>query len=106
MRTYWWVCICVGVLTCLAAYQHFNQFSLPTGSPGASGQSERRPVEQKPEQPLTDKDVAPPQRGDSADAGLEIRCTNQSPALTLFHSPAIFPKFADRSAERLSSIKH
>src|SRR5450756_1919629 len=31
MRTCWWACICVGVLTCSAAYQHFKQPSLPTG---------------------------------------------------------------------------
>ena len=31
MRTCWWACICVGVLTCSAAYQHFKQQSLPSG---------------------------------------------------------------------------
>src|SRR5450631_4272180 len=31
MRTCWWACICVGVLTCSAAYQHFKQPSLPSG---------------------------------------------------------------------------
>ena len=71
MRTYWWACICVGVLTCSAAYQHFKQPSLPTGSVGASEQSERHAVEQKPEQPLTYKDEGPLHDVDSAPAGLE-----------------------------------
>jgi hypothetical protein len=48
-----------GVLTCLvaglAAYQHFDQPSSPTESPGASAQSEH-PLDQKPEQPLASKD--------------------------------------------------
>ena len=71
MRTYWWACICVGVLTCSAAYQHFKQPSLPTGSVGASEQSERHAVEQKLEQPLTYKDEGVLHDVDSAAAGLE-----------------------------------
>ena len=71
MRTCWWACICVGLLTCSAAYQHFMQPSLPTGSAGASEQSERHAVEQKPEQPLTYKDERPLHDVDSAPAGLE-----------------------------------
>lgn len=71
MRTCWWACICVGVLTCSAAYQHFKQPSLPTGSVGASEQSERHAVEQEPEQPLTYKDEGPLHDVDSAAAGLE-----------------------------------
>ena len=71
MRTCWWACICVGVLTYSAAYQHFKQPSLPTGSVGASEQSERHAVEQKPEQPLTYKDEGPLHDVDSAAAGLE-----------------------------------
>lgn len=71
MRTCWWACICVGVLTCSAAYQHFKQPSLPTGSVGASEQSERHAVEQKPEQPLTYKDEGPLHDVDSVAAGLE-----------------------------------
>ena len=71
MRTCWWASICVGVLTCSAAYQHFKQPSLPTGSVGASEQSERHAVEQKPEQPLTYKDEGPLDDVDSAAAGLE-----------------------------------
>ena len=71
MRTCWWACICVGALTCSAAYQHFKQPSLPTGSVGASEQSERHAVEQKPEQPLTYKDEGPLHDVDSAAAGLE-----------------------------------
>lgn len=71
MRTCWWACICVGVLTCSAAYQHFKQPSLPTGSVGASEQSERHAVEQKPERPLTYKDEGPLHDVDSAAAGLE-----------------------------------
>lgn len=64
MRTCWWACICVGVLTCSAP-------SLLTGSVGASEQSERHAVEQKPEQPLTYKDEGPLHDVDSAAAGLE-----------------------------------
>src|SRR5258707_15084796 len=71
MRTSWWACIFVGVLTCLVAYQHFNQPPLPTGSLGTSGQSERHPPNQKPEQPLTTKDEARLPDVDSASAGLE-----------------------------------
>jgi hypothetical protein len=44
---------------------------LPTGSPGASEQSERHPLDQKPEQPLTYKDEARLQDIDLAPAGLE-----------------------------------
>jgi hypothetical protein len=76
MRKCWWACICVGVLTGAAAYQHFTQPSLLTGSPGASAQSERHAVEQKSEQPQTYKDEGPLHQVDSADAGL---ATDQSP---------------------------
>ena len=71
MRTSWWACIFVGILTCSAAYRHFNQPSLPTESVGASGQSEWHPLDQKPEQPLTDKDQTRLEDVDSASAGLE-----------------------------------
>lgn len=71
MRTCWWACICVGVLTCSAAYQHFKQPSLPTGSVGSAEQTERRAVEQNPEQALTYKDEGPLHDIDSAAAGLE-----------------------------------
>jgi hypothetical protein len=71
MRTCWWACICVGVLTCSAAYQHFKQPSLPTASVGASEQSERHAIEQKLEQPLTYKDEGPLHDVDSVAAGLE-----------------------------------
>src|SRR5579862_8481053 len=76
MRTFWWACIFVGVLTCSAAYQHVKQPSLPTRSPGASEQSERHAAEEKPEQPLAYKEEGPLHYVDSADAGLE---TDQSP---------------------------
>jgi len=74
MQTYWSACLCVGVMTCWVAYQHFKQPSLPAGSVGPSEQSERHAVEQKAEQSL--KDEAPPHAVDSADAGSE---TDQSP---------------------------
>ena len=45
--------------------------SLPTGSVGASEQSERHAVEQKPEQPLTYKDERPLHHVDPAAAGLQ-----------------------------------
>lgn len=64
MRTCWWACICVGVLTCSAP-------SLPTGSVGASEQPERHAVEQKQEQPLTYKNEGPLHHVDSAAAGLK-----------------------------------
>jgi hypothetical protein len=54
MRTSWWAYIFVVVLTCLN--QHFNQPWLPTESVGPSEQSERQPLDQKPELPLTYKD--------------------------------------------------
>jgi hypothetical protein len=63
MRTGWWACICVGVLTCSAAYQYFKQPSLPTGSAGGAEQSERHAVVQKPELPLTSKDDVPLDEG-------------------------------------------
>src|SRR5712672_1858852 len=71
MRTSWWAYIFAGVVTCSVAFQHFGQPSLPTGSPGASEQSERHPLGQKPEQPLTTKDEARLQDVDSAPAGLK-----------------------------------
>src|SRR5262245_31710144 len=92
MRTSWWVwaCIVMGILTCSAAYQHFNQPSLPMVSPGAQtespgaqsespgaqsespgAQSERIALDQKPEQPFADKDQSRLLDGDSAPAGLE-----------------------------------
>jgi len=76
MRTSWWAYICVVVLTCSVAYQHFNQPSLPTGSVGSSDQSERHPFEQKPELPLTYKDDGRLEEGrvqdvDSAPAALK-----------------------------------
>jgi len=70
MRTRWWACIGVGVLTCAAAYLYVMP-SLPTGSLGVSGQSERHVVEQKPEQPPTSEDEGPLQQVGSADGGLE-----------------------------------
>src|SRR3954466_16223595 len=59
MRTSWWAYVFVGVLTCSAAYQHFDRRALATASSGAS------------EQPLTHKDEARLQEVDSALAGLE-----------------------------------
>jgi hypothetical protein len=76
MRISWWACIFVGVLTCSAAYRHFNQPSLPAESVGASQQSERHPVDQKPGQPLADKDQSRLQDVDSGPAGSE---SDQSP---------------------------
>jgi hypothetical protein len=70
MRTSWWACIVVGVLTCSAAYLLFNQ-SLPTASPGTSEQSERHLLDQKPEQPLAYNDERRLQDVDPAPAGLE-----------------------------------
>jgi hypothetical protein len=59
----------MGVLTCSVAYPQFKQPPLPTGSPGASEQSERRPTDEKPEQPLTQKDQARLQDVDAVPAG-------------------------------------
>ena len=71
MRIFWWACIFVGVLTCSTAYLHFNQPSLPTASPGAPEQSERHPLDQKPEQALASKDERRLQEVDPAPARLE-----------------------------------
>jgi hypothetical protein len=48
----------LGVLTCSVAYSQFNQPSSPGGSVSASEQSERQPLDQKPEQLATYKDQA------------------------------------------------
>ena len=64
MRTCWWACVCVGVLTCSAP-------SLPIGSVEASEQTERHAIEQAPEQPLTYKDEGPLRHVDSVAAGFE-----------------------------------
>jgi len=55
MRTSWWACIGVGILTAVM-YHHFSQPSLPTESPATSAQSEQHPLDQKTEQPLPSKD--------------------------------------------------
>jgi hypothetical protein len=52
MRTRWWAFLCLAVLTCAAAYQHFTPSSLPT----EPVQSELQPVAQAPAQPLAQKD--------------------------------------------------
>jgi hypothetical protein len=49
----------VAVLTSWAAYYHFNQPYLPAGSPSASEESERRPLDQNREQPVADQDEMP-----------------------------------------------
>ena len=72
MRISWWACIFVGVLTCsTAAYLHFSQPSLPTATPATSAQSERHPLDQKPEQVFASKDETRLQDVDPAPAGLE-----------------------------------
>jgi Transglycosylase SLT domain len=52
-ETRWWAYIVVLVLTCSVAYRQFNQPWLSTGAVGPSEQSERHPLEQGPEPPLT-----------------------------------------------------
>jgi len=73
MRTSWWGCLFAGVLVvCWAVYQHVNQPSSPAGSPEASEQSEQRPLEQTPEQPVADKDEGRvQQQADAAPAGVQ-----------------------------------
>ena len=71
MRIFWWACMFLGVLICSTAYLHFNQPSLPTASPGAPEQSERPPLDQKPEQALASKDERRLQEVDPAPARLE-----------------------------------
>jgi len=71
MRIFWWACMFLGVLICSTAYLHFNQPSLPTASPGAPEQSERPPLDQKPEQALASKDERRLQEVDPAPAPLE-----------------------------------
>jgi len=70
MRTCWWACICVGVLTCSIVYQ-LEQPSFPIGSVATPEQFERYTLEQKTEQPLTFKDDEPLHTVDSAPAGLQ-----------------------------------
>jgi hypothetical protein len=71
MRTSWWACAVVGVLTCSVAYHHFNQPPVPTETLGVSEPSERHPLDPTPEQPLAYKDQARLQDDDSAPAGLK-----------------------------------
>jgi hypothetical protein len=71
MRACWWACICVGVFACSAAYQHFKQTSLPTGSAGVFEQTELHVVEQESEQPLTYKDEGRLHETDATPTGLE-----------------------------------
>ncbi len=71
MRTSWWAYIFMGSLTCSVAYSQFNQPPLPTEPLGASEQSERRPPDQKPEQPPTYKNQARLEVVNSVPAGLE-----------------------------------
>jgi hypothetical protein len=66
MRTFWWGCIAAAVLMmCWGAYQHVNQSALPTVPPGASEQSEQRPLDQSPEQPVAEKDDSRLQQADA-----------------------------------------
>jgi hypothetical protein len=71
MRISWWAYILAVVLTCSVAYRHLNERSLPTESVGPSERSERHPLEQKTELPLTHEDEARLQDSDSAPAALE-----------------------------------
>lgn len=68
MRTSWWACIFVAVLTCSAAYLYLRQPSLPPTSSGAPGQSERHPLDQKPAPQLANKDESRLQDVDPAPA--------------------------------------
>ena len=70
MRTSWWACIFVGILTAVT-YHHFDQRSLPTVSPAAAEPSEQHAPDQEPEQPPAHKDEARLQDVASAPAGLE-----------------------------------
>ena len=69
MRTSTWAYTLLGVLTCSVAYSQFNQPLLQAGSLAASEQSERRPLNQTPEQPLGYKDQARLQDTDTTSAG-------------------------------------
>lgn len=71
MRTSWWACMFMGFLTCVVAYQHFNQPSSPTEPVETSGQSGWHPLDQRPEQALAAKDEARLHDDDSAPAGLK-----------------------------------
>ena len=52
MRTSWWACTFMGVLTCSVTYQLFSQPLLLDRSSDVSDKSERPPLDQKSERPL------------------------------------------------------
>ena len=67
MRTYWWGCIAAAaMMMCWGAYQHVNQPASPTVLPGASEQSEQRPLDQSSEQLAADKVGDRSQQADTA----------------------------------------
>ena len=69
MQARWWAFICLAVLTCAAAYQHFTRPPAPTTPIESAQQSEQQAVAQRLEPPLVHKDAAP--LPDAASAALE-----------------------------------
>jgi soluble lytic murein transglycosylase-like protein len=58
MRTAWWACTFIVVLTCSVAYQLSSQPLLLDRSSGVSAESERPPLDQKSDRPLVYNDEA------------------------------------------------
>src|SRR5262245_36982023 len=58
MRTAWWACTFIVVLTSSVAYQLSSQPLLPDRSSGVSAESERPPLEQISNRPLVHDDEA------------------------------------------------
>ncbi len=81
MRTFWWACIGVAVLTCAVAYPIFNQPLLPAPSVAPSEQPDLHPFEQNPELPLTGQDEArlEPEQVETIDVAPVASEPNQSP---------------------------
>src|SRR5215831_11749056 len=58
MRTAWWACTFIFVLTCSVAYQLSSQPLLLDRPSGVSARSERPPLDQKSDRPLVHNDEA------------------------------------------------
>ena len=86
MRISWWACIFVGVLTCSAAYFHFNQPLLPTESVGAAKQSDRPPFDQKPGQPFAHTDGSRLEPDQLTHAQKEARLEDATGSITTEYS--------------------
>ena len=71
MRPSWWAVILVAILTCSVAYQLTSWSRFPNQSLGLSDEPKSQPLDQKPVQPLIDKDEARLPDSDSSAAVLQ-----------------------------------